>query len=71
MPNNSKRTSASKLHSSWLAVTDGRACIGHILHRGKRGIEAFDGDDRSIGIFANQHEAIAGVSPEGMTFLIT
>jgi hypothetical protein len=56
------RTSASKFHSSWLAVTDGRVCIGHILNRGKSGVEAFDVDDRSLGLFANQHEAMAALS---------
>jgi hypothetical protein len=54
------RTSAS--HSTWLAVTDGRVCIGHILHRGKSGVEAFDQHDKSLGIFETQHEAVAALS---------
>jgi hypothetical protein len=58
------RTSASKFHLNWLAVTDGRVCIGHILHRGKSGVEAFDVDDRSIGRFENQHEAISALAPK-------
>jgi hypothetical protein len=32
-------------------VYDGRTCLGHILARGKAGFEAFDRDDRSLGLF--------------------
>jgi hypothetical protein len=59
------RTSASKCHSSWLAVTDGQQCIGHILHRGKSGVEAFDVDDRSLGLYPTQKEAMAALSTAG------
>ena len=34
-----------------LAVYDGQRCLGHIIARGKTGFEAFDADDRSVGIF--------------------
>jgi hypothetical protein len=41
-----------------LSVYDGQTCIGHLIQRGKCGVEAFDLDDRSLGVFASQHEAI-------------
>jgi hypothetical protein len=42
-----------------LAVYDGRNCVGHLLHRGKSGVEAFDADDNSLGLFPTQAEAAA------------
>jgi hypothetical protein len=42
---------------SWLAV-DGRQRIGHALSRGKLGVEAFDVEDRSLGIFARLTDAV-------------
>jgi hypothetical protein len=38
-------------------VYDGRQCLGHILRRGCQGYEAFDRDDKSIGIFPSQQQA--------------
>ena len=43
------------------AVYDGRACLGHVLGRGKAGFEAFDADNRSLGIFPSQREAAAAI----------
>jgi hypothetical protein len=40
-----------------LAVYGGRACLG----RGKAGFEAFDADNRSLGIFPSQREAAAAI----------
>src|SRR5262245_16864059 len=37
--------------SSWLAVYDGTRCVGHIIKRGRAGVEAFDTDDRPLGLF--------------------
>ena len=37
--------------SSMLVVYDGQVAIGHLLPRGKLGVEAFDAADRSLGIF--------------------
>jgi hypothetical protein len=34
-----------------------RHCAGHILHRGRCGWEAYDHNDRSIGLFKSQDEA--------------
>jgi hypothetical protein len=44
-----------------LSVYDGQQCIGHLIRRGKAGVEAFDVEDRSLGIFSSQHEAIAAM----------
>ena len=44
-----------------VAVYDGRACLGHVLGRGRAGFEAFDADNRSLGIFPSQREAAAAV----------
>jgi hypothetical protein len=42
-------------------VYDGRQCLGHIIARGKAGFEAFDSDDKSLGLFASQKEAAATI----------
>jgi hypothetical protein len=34
-----------------LSIFDGRKCIGHLLVRPHSGVEAFDVDDRSLGLF--------------------
>ena len=38
----------------FVSVYAGQTCIGHVLARSKRGFEAFDTEDNSIGIFASQ-----------------
>ena len=43
------------------AVYDGRACLGHVLGRGRAGFEAFDADNGSLGIFPSQREAAAAI----------
>jgi hypothetical protein len=40
-----------------LSVCDGRICRGFVIARGKRGFEAFDSDERSLGLFPTQREA--------------
>jgi hypothetical protein len=40
-----------------LAVYAGTECAGFLLPRGKSGVEAFDADNRSLGIFADQKSA--------------
>ena len=45
-----------------LSVYDGQRCLGHIIARGKRGFEAFDADDCSLGTFPTEHEAADAVS---------
>jgi len=36
-------------HTSMLSVYSGQRCLGHIITRGKRGFEACDRDDNSLG----------------------
>jgi hypothetical protein len=45
-----------------LSVYDGQICIGHLLARGKSGFEAFGADDKSLGTYRTQKEAIAAVT---------
>jgi hypothetical protein len=44
-----------------LSVYDGQICIGHLLLRPKQGVEAFDADDRSLGLFADQKSAVLAI----------
>jgi hypothetical protein len=44
-----------------LSVYDGQTCIGHLLARGRSGVEAFDVNDVSLGVFASQYEAITAL----------
>jgi hypothetical protein len=55
----------AKQHYHWCSVFDGRECIGHIVGRGKLGVEAFDAHDRSIGIFATVPLAANALSNGG------
>jgi len=45
-----------------LSVYDGRRCAGFILARGKVAFEAFDRDEKSLGVFASTREAAAAIS---------
>jgi hypothetical protein len=45
-----------------LAVYAGQTCIGHLYRRSKAGFEAFNTDDRSIGLFGSQREAADALS---------
>jgi hypothetical protein len=45
-----------------LSVYSGQRCLGHIVVRGKRGFEAFDIDDRSLGTYPTNREAADAVS---------
>jgi len=48
---------------SMLTVMDGdKQCTGHILSRGKRAFEAFDVDERSLGLFNDLKTAADAVS---------
>jgi hypothetical protein len=38
-------------------VYDGQQCLGHVLSRGPKGFEAFDRDDKSVGLFETQRQA--------------
>jgi hypothetical protein len=48
-----------------LAVYAGQQCIGFLMRRGKAGVEAFDVEDRSLGLFPDQRAAIAAISERG------
>jgi hypothetical protein len=50
-------TAPIKQPQSWLAIYGGQRCIGHVIHRGKRGWEVFNTDDVSIGLFKTPAEA--------------
>jgi hypothetical protein len=43
-------------------VYDGRQCLGHVLSRGPKGFEAFDHDDKSLGVFASMRDAANALS---------
>ena len=55
---------------NWQSVNDGQTCVGHLIRRGKLGIEAFDADNRSLGIFRWRCEqfdaALAGPHDEAL-----
>jgi hypothetical protein len=51
--------SGAKHHDAgrfWPIIASGR-CIGHIIHRGPAGLEAFNQVDTSIGVFPSLPEA--------------
>jgi hypothetical protein len=50
--------------TSVVSVYDGRECVGFVLARGKTGFEAFNRNERSIGIFKTQREAAAALGPQ-------
>ena len=43
-------------------IHDGRECIGFIYSRGRAGYEAFDAEQRSLGMFKMQLEAADAIS---------
>jgi hypothetical protein len=52
---------ATARNSPLISVYDGRECVGFILPRGKPGFEAFDRNERSVGLFPTQRAAAAAV----------
>jgi hypothetical protein len=38
-----------------------QTCIGFLLARGPAGVEAFDHDERSLGIFTDEHTAVTAI----------
>src|SRR5262249_3132168 len=55
-------TAATAARSSpLLSAYDGQRCIGFVCSRGKLGFEAFDSEERSLGVYGTQREAAAGV----------
>jgi hypothetical protein len=46
--------------TAWLlSLYSGQKCVGFLLRRGKAGVEAFDRDSRSLGVFPDQQAAAA------------
>jgi hypothetical protein len=52
---------------SLLTVYAGPTCIGFLLSRGKAGVEAFDADNNSLGVFSDQKSAADAVSARAAT----
>jgi hypothetical protein len=46
---------------SMVPVIAGTACIGFLISLGPRGVEAFDKDEQTLGVFASVVEAAAAV----------
>jgi len=49
----SKSTTAAPLSY----VADGHACLGFVISRGRAGFEAFDHEERSLGLFKTAAQA--------------
>jgi hypothetical protein len=47
--------------SPLLSAYDGQRCIGFAFSLGKLGFEAFDTEERSLGVYATQREAAAAI----------
>jgi hypothetical protein len=61
-PTRPTRERSASASAALLSVFDGRQCIGHVLSRGRAGFEAFNGEDVSLGVFADQKDAIAAIN---------
>jgi hypothetical protein len=44
-----------------ISVYRGRDCVGFVFARGPQGYEAFDDEERPIGLFADEHAAAAAI----------
>jgi len=56
--------SAAPSSSPMVSVCDGRDCIGWVFNRSSAGFEAFDRDQKSLGIFRTQREAATAIMRE-------
>jgi hypothetical protein len=55
-------TAATTARSSpLLSAYEGQRCIGLVCSRGKLGFEAFDSEERSLGVYTTQREAVAAI----------
>jgi hypothetical protein len=48
--------------SGMVSVYSGTYCLGHILHKPKAGFEAYDRDDKLVGLFESQREAADAIT---------
>ena len=46
-------------------VMAGRTCVGFLINQGPLGVEAYDANEKSLGIFPNAMEAAAFVERQG------
>jgi hypothetical protein len=53
---------ATSTQSTCLSVFGGSRCISHLLLCGRQGIEAYDRDERSIGVFPDRQSAAAAIA---------
>jgi hypothetical protein len=44
-----------------ISVCSGQVCLGFVLNRGEAGFEAFNADEKSLGLFPTQREAAAAI----------
>jgi hypothetical protein len=59
------KTSGAQPDAPLFSVFDGQVRIGHLLNRGKSGIEAFTTDNISLGLFPDIKSAAAAIpTPE-------
>ena len=47
--------------TTMMSVFDGRVCVGFLIARGKLGFELFDADQKPLGIYPTQREAVAAL----------
>lgn len=59
-----KRPSSPSQVFPQYAVTDGRRCVGFVIAR-REGFEAFDHNERLLGIFPTIREAAAAMPAQG------
>jgi hypothetical protein len=50
-----------------IPVVNGGACAGFLISLGPRGIEAFDKNERSLGVFPNAISAATAVEKSAIT----
>ena len=65
MPSTKSPKLSQEPPSGWCALYSGQTCLGHLLSRGRAGAEAFDRNDRSLGVFPDLKSAAAAVSAAG------
>ena len=46
---------------SLVSAYSGQCCLGFVINRGATGFEAFNADEKSLGLFPTQREAAAAI----------
>jgi hypothetical protein len=52
---------STKPAAAMISVYSGRSCRGFVLARGVSGFEGFDRDEKSLGLFPTEREAVAAI----------